>query len=101
MGALVPTDNAGVPGLEPRLSEPESLVLPITPYPMGYDGRSTTGAQADVLPAGNSTRAHWCGPNRTPDRPTGSNVGRGAGPAWTPCRGSPSTRTAAGRPGAR
>src|SRR5687768_18473144 len=26
---------AGVPGLEPRLSEPESLVLPITPYPMG------------------------------------------------------------------
>lgn len=27
-------ESAGVPGLEPRLSEPESLVLPITPYPM-------------------------------------------------------------------
>jgi len=26
---------AGVPGLEPRLAEPESAVLPITPYPMG------------------------------------------------------------------
>ena len=25
---------AGVPGLEPRLTEPESVVLPITPYPM-------------------------------------------------------------------
>src|SRR5690606_14047812 len=24
---------AGVPGLEPRLTEPESVVLPITPYP--------------------------------------------------------------------
>ena len=27
--------TAGVPGLEPRLTEPESVVLPITPYPMG------------------------------------------------------------------
>ena len=26
---------AGVPGLEPRTTEPESAVLPITPYPMG------------------------------------------------------------------
>src|SRR5690606_40286439 len=25
--------SAGVPGLEPRLTEPESVVLPITPYP--------------------------------------------------------------------
>ena len=25
---------AGVPGLEPRLAEPESAGLPITPYPM-------------------------------------------------------------------
>ncbi len=29
-------DDAGVPGLEPRMSEPESLVLPITLYPKGY-----------------------------------------------------------------
>ena len=28
---------AGVPGLEPRLTEPESVVLPITPYPNGTD----------------------------------------------------------------
>ena len=27
------TAFAGVPGLEPRLTEPESVVLPITPYP--------------------------------------------------------------------
>ena len=28
---------AGVPGLEPRLNEPESLGLPITPYPTTID----------------------------------------------------------------
>ena len=28
---------AGVPGLEPRTNEPESLVLPITPYPKGQN----------------------------------------------------------------
>ena len=27
---------AGVPGLEPRTDEPESPVLPITPYPKGF-----------------------------------------------------------------
>ena len=31
-GALV--SFAGVPGLEPRLTEPESAGLPITPYPI-------------------------------------------------------------------
>ncbi len=29
------TPVAGVPGLEPRLTEPESVGLPITPYPIG------------------------------------------------------------------
>ena len=29
--------SAGVPGLEPRLTEPESVGLPITPYPKGCD----------------------------------------------------------------
>lgn len=29
----VPNSFAGVPGLEPRLAEPESAGLPITPYP--------------------------------------------------------------------
>src|SRR3954465_1305558 len=30
---------AGVPGLEPRLTEPETVGLPITPYPMGGASR--------------------------------------------------------------
>ncbi|MEY3578712.1 MAG: hypothetical protein RIS49_690, partial [Actinomycetota bacterium] len=30
---LIFTYIAGVPGLEPRLTEPESAGLPITPYP--------------------------------------------------------------------
>src|SRR3954464_11664465 len=30
---------AGVPGLEPRLTEPETVGLPITPYPMGRRSR--------------------------------------------------------------
>ena len=34
--AARPRTRAGVPGLEPRTDEPESPVLPITPYPMGY-----------------------------------------------------------------
>jgi hypothetical protein len=31
----VRVECAGVPGLEPRMAEPESAVLPITPYPIG------------------------------------------------------------------
>ena len=34
---------AGVPGLEPRLTEPESVGLPITPYPMGTREKYTRG----------------------------------------------------------
>jgi hypothetical protein len=33
---------AGVPGLEPRLTEPESVVLPITPYPTKGAGPAPT-----------------------------------------------------------
>ena len=33
---------AGVPGLEPRLTEPESVGLPITPYPKAFDPRGPT-----------------------------------------------------------
>jgi hypothetical protein len=33
----IPGAIAGVPGLEPRLNEPESLGLPITPYPTTID----------------------------------------------------------------
>jgi hypothetical protein len=38
-------DNAGVPGLEPRTTEPESAVLPITPYPKAPAG---TGPSASL-----------------------------------------------------
>jgi hypothetical protein len=34
---------AGVPGLEPRMAEPESAVLPITPYPIGCLKRLVKG----------------------------------------------------------
>src|SRR3954454_6237448 len=34
---------AGVPGLEPRLTEPETVGLPITPYPKG--GAAPCGAE--------------------------------------------------------
>src|SRR3569833_2059123 len=41
---------AGVPGLEPRLTEPESVVLPITPYPTGHVPlvRSASASLADI-----------------------------------------------------
>jgi hypothetical protein len=35
------TANAGVPGLEPRLTGPEPVGLPITPYPKGTRRRSS------------------------------------------------------------
>ena len=38
---------AGVPGLEPRLTEPESAGLPITPYPTE---RLRLAAQGGSLP---------------------------------------------------
>src|SRR3954468_13738749 len=46
--------RAGVPGLEPRLTEPESVVLPITPYPMGVQAlepvppENSTGRQVPL-----------------------------------------------------
>src|SRR5689334_23258304 len=46
--------RAGVPGLEPRLTEPESVGLPITPYPIGAAGR----AASELYPS------PWCPPNR-------------------------------------
>ena len=36
-----PAVVAGVPGLEPRLTEPESVGLPITPYPITTMGEDT------------------------------------------------------------
>ena len=40
----VPAQKAGVPGLEPRTTEPESAVLPITPYPTGVAGQPVSRA---------------------------------------------------------
>ena len=50
---LSKTHVAGVPGLEPRTTEPESAVLPITPHPIGRSrapelGSVTTGADERV-----------------------------------------------------
>jgi hypothetical protein len=39
-GGLSKPTLAGVPGLEPRTTEPESAVLPITPYPKEIPGQS-------------------------------------------------------------
>src|SRR5487761_190762 len=39
---------AGVPGLEPRLTEPESVGLPITLYPIGHTAPGLPG-RADVV----------------------------------------------------
>lgn len=38
-----PVICAGVPGLEPRTNEPESSVLPITPYPKGVSANARPG----------------------------------------------------------
>ena len=44
---------AGVPGLEPRLTEPESAGLPITPYPKAFTpctamAKNTSGFRAPI-----------------------------------------------------
>src|ERR1700710_1513554 len=41
---------AGVPGLEPRLTEPESVGLPITPYPI--DGQARIANPAALYSTG-------------------------------------------------
>src|SRR5665811_2305954 len=71
--------HAGVPGLEPRLTEPESVVLPITPYPMGYR-RPVRGSRPEAVP-----------PARTGCR-TGGELYRSPAAAVQPGRGG------AGRP---
>lgn len=51
---------AGVPGLEPRTTEPETAVLPITPYPKGETGASH---RESSLPDGSGS-AKWSGSRR-------------------------------------
>ena len=82
---------AGVPGLEPRMAEPESAVLPITPYPIG-------------------THNSWSGPTipspgTTPEQTTKDFAPLHHGPPAAaaycdPDPAVPSTRTEAATPGA-
>ena len=66
---------AGVPGLEPRLTEPESVGLPITPYPKGSRpplAAGWAGAAQDSRPRSGRTKHAACvrpPTRRTSDRP--------------------------------
>src|SRR5699024_1053212 len=112
--------------LEPRLNEPESLVLPITPYPTAEELRRTPWQREITL---HRPRTQ-CKTRRAPARVTsvtytgarsrGSSGGRvharrtavltprrrapaapAGGPATSPGPGSPSTRRAAAKPAGR
>jgi hypothetical protein len=98
---------AGVPGLEPRLTEPESVGLPITPYPKGHERPLAPVQFSRIGPAGQS---------RSPDTPGGprrrsgrvrrrvSSANRApcsAARAYAPGREGEATRTAAVIRGAR
>src|ERR1700733_15245668 len=72
---------AGVPGLEPRLTEPESVGLPITLYPTGH-AASELPDRADVvyrIPRPRANQPEPCG-----------REGRGGGDG-PPARPSPGT----------
>ena len=100
---------AGVPGLEPRMTVPETVVLPITPYPTVSASLRREPLGPPRIPARNRLKLY--------PRPTASanpSDGRASGdlspverpvrrcvPAPRPSPGSPATRTAVARPGAR
>ena len=44
---LAAQTRAGIPGLEPRMTEPETVVLPITPYPNVTWYSFASAAEAD------------------------------------------------------
>ena len=56
--------SAGVPGLEPRLTEPESVVLPITPYPRRHANRAVLEPRRTA-----TTLAEGPGPLQTGPQP--------------------------------
>lgn len=93
-------DVAGVPGLEPRTTEPESAVLPITPYPKGETGAShRESSLPERRPIAKTTGVcRRSGASRLSRR--GTPPGRAVAAATRPCRAAPSTRTAAATPGA-
>ena len=82
--------SAGVPGLEPRLTEPESVGLPITPYPKGARNRSSRPAE-DTQPA----RVHPIAVADTSVAKSTSEVTTAtpsAAGSVTPCGGYPAPR---------
>src|SRR4051794_26270398 len=82
---------AGVPGLEPRLTEPETVGLPITPYPMGGTSRRRRRPYPTARRPEPPTRV-----GRVTPPPPGARDRAHGGPA--PRCGS---RAASGRPSAR
>ena len=96
---------AGVPGLEPRLTEPETVGLPITPYPMGVRRlaaprrRYPTGSAGSRTPPGHrvgsdrarrsaaAARAPGCSREGLRRRPV-----RSSGPEPAPATGRPAPR---------
>ena len=72
---------AGVPGLEPRTTEPESAVLPITPYPKGETGASHRESSLPELipgskPGRDPARVALPRPGRESDQPRNSASAR-------------------------
>ena len=70
--------SAGVPGLEPRLTGPEPVGLPITPYPnTAAESRSRQHTLAEIS-LGRERKRHWP-PGRQPGGPAN---GRGRAGPW-------------------
>lgn len=96
---------AGVPGLEPRTTEPESAVLPITPYPKGETWAShRESSLPELIPGSKPGRdpARVALPRPDPDSLSpGTRPARAGGAGSRPCRAAPSTRTAAATRGGR
>ena len=63
-----PSSMAGVPGLEPRTDEPESPVLPITPYPMGYAVRPLSEESGPAANRGSTLPVRSPAPQIAPHR---------------------------------
>jgi hypothetical protein len=93
------TSLAGVLGLEPRMRESESLVLPITPYPndrLATAPRNDTtcpAAQPEIVDVQTLRRTRGAAPVRPEPTVVRRPIGRGSAPG----RAAPSSRTAAAR----
>ena len=59
---------AGVPGLEPRLTEPESVGLPITPYPKAADPRGAGAGRECIARRRRPSQTDAASADRAPPR---------------------------------